>query len=154
MRCCVIGAAFCAVAMSMYSGDVKAQSAEETVQFMLFGIENGRKPLGMDVNIVRVSDCQYTVGMSAQGQSFEWAFDFNNLSAYSVQRGPQNTVHPVLVGSKLIHFKGADAGKVQEGDFDTLDQAGLRLGFFLASADRMETAARYFRDKYCKGRAF
>jgi hypothetical protein len=107
---------------------VKAQTAEETVLFMLFGYEKDSNPLGLvNVSAVKVTNCKYDVMMSYPEANIRMTFDFEKMKEYAVVRGAlQNTVRPVAYGAKWIHFRATElkTGKVLEGDGDSLEAVG------------------------------
>jgi hypothetical protein len=143
----------------LFSGGANAQTAEESVLFMLFGYEKSNPKLLLDghASLRRVSDCKYVLTLDFGDGPAEVEMDFSNLQQYVAARvGGPNMVRPSVLGIRLFHFKGVDkrTGAPVEGYANTLPEVGIHLAPFLASADRMEKAAAYFRTTFCKGRAF
>jgi hypothetical protein len=137
----------------------QAQTAEETVVFMLFGYEkeNIDHPLAGKISIVRQTNCNYSIVIERLPQKLELTFDFSGLKEYQVRRGP-NGLDPIIVGNNILSVKGEDGALRNSDTFSATMLPGVRpmeaLKIAWPSADRLEKAVAYFRMTFCKGRAF
>jgi hypothetical protein len=136
-----------------------AQTAEETVMFLLNGTEDGDTAGGAKVRkvdkntwtfafengntvrarVVQVSPCRYEISSSAKSEE-NFVYDFSGLRDVEIQ-----DIGPGL-GVKFLGATRVNGSSTQPLDGQV----------FLAytQVERLKRAVSYFRSTFCKGRAF
>jgi hypothetical protein len=138
MRSLAIGV-FLFVVISSLTNPARAQSAEETVLFMLIGLEqsvSGKIPV-----IQRIDNCRYDMVLPDRTK-LEFNLSQMNLYRAGFQDADRVRVYISVRGQDLYRVKGET---VSFWDF-IVEQGG--------SIERLEKAAAYFKSTFCKGRAF
>jgi hypothetical protein len=137
----------------------RAQTAEETVLYMIFGYEkdNVKHPFRGNITIKQQSSCKYLIVLDglASKAKIEYSFDFSNLKQYAATQVDRERAVPFILGDNIVQVRVIDqTGKSEESRGNSFQEAGAGIFPFPASAVRMEKAASYFRSNFCKGRAF
>jgi hypothetical protein len=127
----------------MLSHQACAQSAEETVHFMLFG-DLSKVYQGKNVNVLALDKCKYRVDV---GDDTTFLIDFSLTSvAKAVPHGL----------STLILYLGSSTDFLTTKTVGTPDSKSERFSLDIpgANVERVNRAIAYFRSTICQGRAF
>jgi hypothetical protein len=134
----------------------RAQTAEETVLFMVLGYEKDSptRPINLSISIQKTSNCKYFISTKFNGKTEELAFDFTSLKEYRIVPEDYGRRTRVIInGSDLFAVKERNTvtglvNERRENVFSTSWPSSV------ASTERLQTAVTYFRANFCKGRAF
>jgi hypothetical protein len=166
-RMLILAALFC-----FPSIPASAQTAEETIIFMLYGYEKGDSGwYPFDVNtleINRETECRYKISFvdnvtTDEDIKQEMTVDFSGVSDATIKDVSQAykappfslpdkdlpAVYVKFIGVR-VHISTLDPPKLRK-ELDRKDAEFLTLRRPLR---RVERAVEYFRSTYCKGRAF
>jgi environmental stress-induced protein Ves len=180
MRTSLITVYFCAI--SFFAFDAQAQTAEETVAFVVWGFEDilsqrkdqihfiSKSPAVVEfkgddgkvnakLTVTRKNDCEYVVrgevlakpAENIQSSEELAEINFSNVTAISIKRGVVEIINERTInttnGSACKGIISKDVCKnLQAENVETIVQ---NIDF-----ERYESAVRYFREKFCRGRAF
>jgi hypothetical protein len=161
-------------AVSLSRMPAAAQSAEETVAFMLWGLQNGSKIKRASfvlweiehetgdrctLGIVRVTDCQFRVSRNVQRAGtldvleFDYVLNFAAVDSYSAWRANRHDDRIIVkvdgLGwySKTVRSKatGRVVYSIPAGNVDAYVAPG-------DSVERLQSAFAHFRSAFCRGR--
>ena len=168
-----VAAVLCGVSLARMP--VRAQSAEETVAFMVWGLEEGAKTKRVTENvweaedpngnrsgfaILRLTDCRFHISSEVQRGGtldvleFEYVLDFATVKDYSAwfANGRDQRIIVKIEGerwySKSVRSRatGRAVQNITAGNVDAYVAGG-------GSVERLQSKFAHFRSTYCAGRS-
>ena len=115
---------FIAAAFVGFATTAIAQTAEETVLFVVLGYEKDNQRVtqlfrdqGLAVELLKLANCKYKLNLDAakENMKVEAIFDFTNLTQHKLIRQPNDRFRFILTGSGLYFEKLTDIGKSRAG---------------------------------------
>ena len=141
-----------------------AQTADETILFLLFGYEKGiwaipyADKLAVP-DVQRVNDCKFSISVIHKNRESEiLTVDLSQVSEIIARDADVSALHDAFPGKPVtkVEIVGIQTQlKIRQTNGDTkesIENEWIRI--LLLPIERIQRASAYYRSTFCKGRAF